>query len=100
VVVQAFFHKFFSRKSEIERVKSARAGKKRGKGDGEDGAEEHDDKDEAGEDADESEVREEIGEEAEDDEEDSDADEAEIWKVKAIVAAKLHFSADGVILIY
>jgi len=76
---QAFFHKFFSRKNEMEKVKSAKVEKKLGR----------DDDDDDGD----NELEGDMGvieKEVEKEDDDSDDDEAEIWKVMSLLGTCLN----------
>lgn len=72
-VDEIFFHKFFTKKNEIEKARAAKVGKRKGRGDDSDsdGSGEEDEEDEA--------LPSEAG--VVEDEEGSEAEEAEIWKV-------------------
>ncbi|KAJ7118810.1 CBF/Mak21 family-domain-containing protein [Mycena epipterygia] len=81
-VDQLFFHKFFSRKNEKEKAKSAKADRRKNRGEDSDSEEDEDDADESGDEmdltGDEAKKAGEVDEFAEDD--DSDVGEDEIWK--------------------
>ena len=85
---QVFFHRYFNQKNELERVRTAKAKKRKGKGGEEDSEAESD---EGGEEENEGEVDEGGGDEDDSEKTSDDEEEAEIWTVSGRVVIPAHY---------